>query len=253
MTRIKLFVRDLRSAVMFITILPAGKNAEFSPTGMIRCFPVVGMILGGLLVGIDLAASLLWTDSVVAVVDVLFLIAVTGAFHLDGLGDAADGLFSHRSKERALEIMKDSRTGMMGLVAIFAMLALKVAGIYAVKTTCPPFATLVILFMVPALSRGGMLFGIRFLSYGRKNTGTGHDLFEKKLPVQDFIFLVPVLVLGFLLGVKGLFIVLVFGVTVFLILAFYRIKMGCITGDMLGAMTEVAEAVLFLAAGAAIL
>ncbi len=253
MTQINLFVRDLRSAIMFITILPAGRDAEFSATGMIRCFPVVGMILGGLLAAMDRTASLFWTDPVVALVDVLFLVAVTGAFHLDGLGDAADGIFSHRSRERALEIMKDSRTGMMGLVAIFAMLSLKVAGIYAVKTSCPPFASLVILLMVPALSRGGMLFGIRFLSYGRKNTGTGHDLFEKKLPVKDFMFLVPALVLAFFLGVKGLLMVLAFGLTVFLILVFYKIKMGCITGDMLGAMTEVSEAVLFLAAGAAIL
>ncbi len=252
MTQISTFIRDLRSAVMFITILPAGKGSEFSATGMIRFFPVVGMILGALLVGIDRVASMFWTTPVVALMDVLFLVAVTGAFHLDGLGDAADGLFSHRSRERALEIMKDSRTGMMGLVAIFCMLSLKVAGIYAVKTACPPFSTILILFLVPALSRAGMLFGIRFLNYGRKNTGTGHDLFEKPLPLKDFASLVLLVILAFLLGVKGVVLLLVFGATVFLLLGFYKIKMGCITGDMLGAMTEVTEAILFLTAGAAI-
>ncbi|MCP4117144.1 MAG: adenosylcobinamide-GDP ribazoletransferase [Desulfobacteraceae bacterium] len=253
MTQISAFMRDLRSAIMFITILPAGKGKEFSATGMIRFFPVVGMILGALLVVADQAASMFWTAPVVALLDVLFLVAVTGAFHLDGLGDAADGLFSHRSRERALEIMKDSRTGMMGLVAIFCMLALKVAGIYAVKTGCTPFSTILILFIVPALSRAGMLFGIRFLNYGRKNTGTGHDLFEKPLPFRDFASLFLLVILAFLLGVKGVVLLLVFGVTVFLILGFYKIKMGCITGDMLGAMTEVTEAVLFLTAGATLL
>jgi adenosylcobinamide-GDP ribazoletransferase len=238
---------------MFITIIPAGKSVRFSPLGMIRCFPVVGLILGGMLVAVDSAASLLWTESVVAIIDLLFLMVVTGAFHLDGLGDAADGLFSHRSRERALEIMKDSSTGMMGLVAIFAILAVKAAGLYAVKTECSPSAAMVILFIVPALSRGSMLFGIRFLTYGRKNTGTGHDLFEKKLPRRDFIWLVPVILMALLLGVKGAILVLVFGVTVALILYFYKVKMGCITGDMLGAMTEVTEAVLLLAAGATIL
>lgn len=238
---------------MFITILPAGKDVRFSPLGMIRCFPVVGFILGAMLVGVDSVASLFWSDPVVVILDLLFLVAVTGAFHLDGLGDSADGLFSHRSRERSLEIMKDSSTGMMGLVAIFAILAVKAAGIYAVKTESPPFDTLVILFVVPALSRGGMLFGIRFLRYGRKNTGTGHDLFEKKLPGKDFIWLVPAFVLALFLGVKGIVLVLVFGVTVSLILYFYKVKMGCITGDMLGAMTEVTEAVLLLAAGASIL
>lgn len=238
---------------MFITILPAGRDVQFSPTGMIRCFPVVGMILGFLLMLVDRAASLFWTEPVVAVLDVLFLVTVTGAFHLDGLGDAADGLFSHRSRERALEIMKDSRTGMMGLVAIFSMLSLKVAGIYAVKTACPLFSTLLILFIVPALSRSGMLFGIKFLNYGRKDTGTGHDLFEKNLPIKDFFWVAIVVIISFFLGIKGVLLVLVFAITVFLILGFYKLKMGCITGDMLGAMTEVTEAVLFLAAGATIL
>lgn len=252
MTLIRSFAGDLRSALMFITILPAGKDVRFSPLGMIRCFPVVGLILGGLLAALDCGASLLWSDPVVAILDMLFLVAVTGAFHLDGLGDAADGLFSHRSRERALEIMKDSSTGMMGLVAIIAILAVKTAGIYAVKTECSSSAALVFLFIVPALSRGGMLFGIRFLQYGRKNTGTGHDLFEKKLPGKDFIWLLPVIALALSLGIKGIVLVLVFGVTVGLILYYYKVKMGCITGDMLGAMTEVSEAVLFLAAGACV-
>lgn len=237
---------------MFITILPAGKEVRFSPLGMIRCFPVVGLILGAMLVAVDRGASLLWSDPVVAILDMLFLVAVTGAFHLDGLGDAADGLFSHRSRERALEIMKDSSTGMMGLVAIIAILAVKAAGIYAVKAECSPSATLAILLIVPALSRGSMLFGIRFLQYGRKNTGTGHDLFGKKLPVKDFVWLLSVIVMALLLGIKGIALVLVFGVTVGLLLCFYKVKMGCITGDMLGAMTEVTEAVLFLAAGACV-
>lgn len=238
---------------MFITILPAGKDCRFSPLGMIRYFPVVGLILGAMLVLIDSVASLIWTDPVVAIIDLLFLVIITGAFHLDGLGDAADGLFSHRSRERALEIMKDSSTGMMGLVAVVAILAVKAVGIYAVKTECSSSATMVILFIVPALSRGSMLFGIRFLKYGRKNTGTGHDLFEKKLPRRDFIWLLPAIAMALLLGIKGLFLLLVFGVTVALILYFYKVKMGSITGDMLGAMTEVTEAVLFIAAGASIL
>jgi len=247
------WLRDLRSAIMFITILPGGKGAEFSPTGMIRFFPVVGMILGGLLAATDRVASMFWTAPVVAVIDVFFLVLITGAFHLDGLGDAADGLFSHRSRERALEIMKDSRTGMMGLVAIVSMLSIKAMGIYAVKTACTPFSTMLILFIVPGFARAGMLFGIRFLAYGRKNTGTGHDLFEKTLPMKDFAALVLLVFLAFFLGVKGVVLVLVFGITLFLLLYFYKVKMDCITGDMLGAMTEVTEAILFLTAGAAIL
>ncbi len=114
----KTFLTEFRTAILFITILPAGKNVAYSPMGMIKFFPIVGLILGSILVGFDLLASSLWPPLVVSVLDVFLLILLTGAFHLDGLGDTADGMFSHRPKERVMEIMKDSRTGMMGLVAV---------------------------------------------------------------------------------------------------------------------------------------
>ena len=243
---------DLRSAIMFITILPAGKGNTFSPTGMIRFFPVVGLMAGVLLALVDAMASHLWPPAVVALVDVLVLVGVTGAFHLDGLGDAADGLFSHRSRERALEIMKDSRTGMMGLVTIFCVLSLKIAGIYAAKTVCTGWQLALLLIIVPAYARGGMLFGIRYLKYGRENSGTGHDLFEKRLPLKDFIWLGIPVFCSLFLGGRGVVLNLIFAAAVFLMLWFYRKKMGCITGDMLGAMTEVTEALLFLGAGMSI-
>ncbi len=258
----KSFIIDLRSAILFITILPAGKNIAYSPMGMIKCFPIVGLILGGLLLAFDWAASFFWSPAVVAVIDVVFLVVITGAFHLDGLGDAADGLFSHRPKERVLEIMKDSSTGMMGLVAIFCILLLKIAGIYALKTgdqISLPFMpqgisqTGFLLLIVPAFSRATMLFGIRFLDYGRKNTGTGLDLFEKPIGIKDFFFVVILVVISVLLGYKGLVLNLVFILSMVAILGFYKIKLNCITGDMLGAMTEATEAILFLAVGATLI
>ena len=249
----KSFFTDLKSAILFITILPAGKNVAYSPLGMIKFFPVVGLILGGLLLIFDMSISYLWSPAVAAVLDVVFLVVVTGAFHLDGLGDAADGLFSHRSKERALEIMKDSRTGMMGLVAIFCILAVKTAGIYSVKTSAGHFQTLALLLIIPSYSRSSMLFGIRFLNYGRKETGTGLDLFEKGIGLTDFFFVLIPLVISLFLGYKGLVLNFVFLGTLLLVLGFYKKKLNCITGDMLGAMNEIMEAVLFLAAGALIL
>ncbi len=246
------FLSDLRSAIMFISIIPAGKNVKFSPMGIIRFFPVVGLIIGVMLAGLDRIFSLFWQNPVVSVLDVLFLVAITGAFHLDGLGDSADGLFSHRPRQRALEIMKDSRTGMMGLVAIFCCLAIKIAGIYSIKTSCTSFETIMVFLIIPSYARAGMIFGIKYLKYGRKNTGTGHDFFEKPLDLKAFIWIIIPIVLSLFLGIKGVIITFVFFVSLTLILWFYKIKMDCITGDMLGAMTEITEAVLFLIAGAAL-
>lgn len=241
---------QLKSAILFITILPAGKNVAYSPLGMIKFFPVVGLILGFMLSIFDQCITPFWPPLVVAVLDVVFLVIVTGAFHLDGLGDAADGLFSHRPRQRALEIMKDSRTGMMGLVTIFCVLMIKIGGIYSLKTQETVFQILAWLLIIPAYSRSAMIFGIRFLEYGRKDRGTGLDLFEKAIGPKDFFFVLVPVVISLFLGYKGLILNLVFIGILILVLWFYKKKLNCITGDMLGALCELTEAVLLLAAGA---
>ncbi len=246
----KTLLTEFRSAILFITILPAGKNVAYSPMGMIKFFPIVGLILGSILIGFDLLASNLWPPLVVAVLDVFLLILLTGAFHLDGLGDTADGMFSHRPKERVMEIMKDSRTGMMGLVAVVTILALKVAGIYALKSQFDLNYVLLMLLIIPAYSRAAMIFGIRFMAYGRKGTGTGLDLFEKKLSSKEFLFFLIPVVLSLFLGYRGLVLNVVFILTLVLVLWFYQKKLNCITGDMLGALNEIMEAVLLLGCSA---
>lgn len=243
------FFADLRACMAFITILPTGKNPVYSPLGMIRFFPVVGLIIGALLVIIDCLASLVWAAPAAALVDLIFLVAVTGAFHLDGLGDTADGIFSHRGREQALEIMKDSRTGMMGLVAVVLGLATKLAGIWSVKISCSPTQAMAILFLVPSFSRAAMIFGIKYLNYGRKGKGTGKDLFDRPLNIKDFYLCLIPLGFSLCLGYKGLILISGFALGSVAILKFYKQKMNCITGDMLGAMAEVMEAWLFMAAG----
>lgn len=239
---------DFKSALQFITILPTGKNLHFSPSGMIRFFPVVGLLIGALLIAFDLIVSIFFYEGIVVLFDVLFLVAITGAFHLDGVGDTADGIFSHRSREKALLIMKDSRTGMMGLVAVVCILAVKFAGIYSVKVYCSGTTAMLFFLIIPAYARASIIFGIKYLKYGR-DSGTGHDFFTRKLEYKDFIwFLIPV-ILSVFIGYKFFIINAAFGLMVFVILCFYKEKMNCITGDMLGAMTEMIEALLFVVAG----
>ena len=105
----------LIAAIQFLTILPAGKAERYDPRNMIPYFPVVGIILGALVSAFDQAAMQLWSPPTAAVLDVVLLLVLTAGLHLDGLGDTADGLLGHRSREQALLIMKDSRIGMMGL------------------------------------------------------------------------------------------------------------------------------------------
>jgi adenosylcobinamide-GDP ribazoletransferase len=203
---------------------------------MIPYFPLVGLFLGLLTALFDQFATALWSRPVASLLDILFLAVLTGAFHLDGLGDSADGLLGQRSKEKALTIMKDSRLGTMGLVAIVFGLALKWAGIAGLDAN-----RALLLIVVPAYARSGMLFGMRFLEYGRPDGGTGLDFFKNRLEWTA----APV-VLSLFLGWTAVWLNLSFVVLTAVLIWYYKRRVGCITGDMLGAMAEILESGLFL-------
>ena len=234
-------MKSLIAAIQFLTILPLGKPKIFDPKGMIPFFPIVGLILGGLVLIFDRAAMRLWSEPVVAMLDVILLVVLTGAFHLDGLADTADGLLGHRAKDEALAVMKDSRIGVMGLVAVICALVIKGAGIASLDVHRS-----LLLVIIPAYARGSILFGIRFLKYGRPEGGTGHDLFSDSLKISAFWGLLIPVALSFLLGWRGVLLNLTFIIITAVILLYYKKRIGCITGDMLGAITEVLESTLFL-------
>ena len=234
-------MRNLISAIQFITILPVGKPRPFDPPKMMPFFPVVGILLGLLVAIFDRLAVIFWNEPVVALLDVILLAIVTGAFHLDGLGDTADGLLGVRPRDKALTIMKDSRIGAMGLVAVVFGLALKWGGIAGLDVNRS-----LLLIIIPAYARSGVLFGIRFLEYGRPDGGTGLEFFKEKLKPAAFWGLSFPVGLSLFLGLKALWLNLFFMIITSTILYYYKKKMGCITGDMLGAMIELSEAGLFL-------
>ena len=208
---------------------------------MVPYFPLVGIVLGGLAALFDFAAVRLWGHPVASLLDVIFLALLTGAFHIDGLGDSADGLLGQRPKQKILEIMKDSRLGTMGLVAIVVCLSIKWAGISGLDKN-----RAVLLIVIPALARGSMLFGIRFLAYGRPEGGTGIDFFKNKLKLPAFWGVLPPLLLTLLLGWQAIWLIVCFAAMTAGLIRYYKKRLGCITGDMLGAMTEIVEAGLFL-------
>lgn len=234
-------MRHFISAIQFITILPFGKPVPFDPRKMMPFFPAVGILLGIFVAIFDRIALQLWNEPAVALLDVILLATVTGAFHLDGLGDTADGLLGQRSREKALTIMKDSRIGAMGLVAVVFGLALKWSGIAGLDVNRS-----LLLVIVPAYARSSALFGIRFLEYGRPGGGTGVDFFKEKLELSAFWGLALPVGLSLFLGWQALWLYLCFAIITSTILFYYKKRMGCITGDMLGALIEVSEAGLFM-------
>ncbi len=235
-------MKYLVQAISFLSILPFHDDDAFSPAKALPWFPVVGLILGAVVSMLDGVLLWLWPKSVASVVDVVLLAGLSGAFHLDGLGDTADGLLGYRSRERALEIMKDSRVGAMGVVAITCCLILKWAGLAAVGTE-----RTLLLILIPALSRTTALIAMKTLPYGRQS-GTGKAFFGEPVPWVAWATGVLPMSACVVLGWRGLLLLGVYAASVLIVLGWYRKRMGCITGDMMGGLIEVCETALLLAA-----
>ncbi len=234
-------VRHLRSAIGFLTLLPVGDTGPFSARSTPPLFPVAGLFIGLLVAGFDWIARSLFPVSAASLLDVILLAIITGGLHLDGLADTADGLYGNRPREKALAIMKDSRVGAMGLIAVWCALSIKWAGIAGIG----PHRTLG-LIVIPALSRGAMLAGFYFLPYGRPEGGTGAAFYETPFTRSVFVWLAAPALIALLAGWRGLWLLAAWAGATAAILLYYRRRMGCVTGDMLGAMCEATESTLFL-------
>lgn len=122
--------RSLAAATGFLTRLPV-PHGEDRGAGELRAaaawFPLVGLAVVGLAVATRWALAAVWGPLVGTIVAVLAAVAVTGALHEDGMADTADGLWGGRDAPRRIEIMRDSRIGTYGVVALVALLGLRVA------------------------------------------------------------------------------------------------------------------------------
>ena len=235
------------SALSFLTILPAPKgNLPWKDGRQVMYFPLVGLLMGAMLWGMDHLLSLYFNEVIRSILDVLFLAVISGGLHLDGLADAADGLLSHRPREEMLRIMKDGRIGAMGTLALIFCLLLKCAGIYALEDE----SRWVWLLAAPALARSAQVAGLVFMDYARKEGGIANHFFQKGkyrfLAWTPLPFLPP-----FFLGMEtGLVALFSFILLTAALLLYFKDKIGGMTGDTLGAMSEILEtAVLVMACG----
>jgi adenosylcobinamide-GDP ribazoletransferase len=107
----------LRAAIRFLTVIPV-RGGDAPPGQAAAFFPLVGAILGAAGAGLFMLASTAFPISIAALATVAFWIAISGVLHEDGLADVADAVRAGRSRERVLAILKDSRIGTYGAVAI---------------------------------------------------------------------------------------------------------------------------------------
>ena len=163
-------MKQFFAAIRFLTILPlpGGANpGERVLGGALPFFPVVGLLIGAVIAGADWGLGRIFPIGVTSVFTVIFLIAVSGGLHIDGLADTADGFFSARPREGILAIMKDSRTGPMGVAAVVCVVALKIALIASVTG---PWRWWV-LMITPLAGRCALLVHLALLPYVRPEGG----------------------------------------------------------------------------------
>jgi adenosylcobinamide-GDP ribazoletransferase len=234
---------EVRLAAGFLTIIPVGSDSATAAevAASLGWFPLIGFILGAFLAGADYLLAFFISSAVRSILLVLALTAVSGAVHLDGLADTADALGAGRDRERALEILHDSRIGTFGTAAVFFVLALKVAALASATYSRP-----VALYLAPGIARWAMVAVPYRLAYLRER-GAGSALLgvegERNLRVASIVTLLAVLPAGLLLAIRGVIVAIILAL---ILRAFYGRWLGGITGDLIGAAGEIVEAVLLI-------
>jgi adenosylcobinamide-GDP ribazoletransferase len=241
---------EFAAAVQFLSILPVPGSAQLFEKDkvtrglVIGCeyFPLVGLLLALLLWLLVLVFAPFVPQLVLAALLVAALVMLTGGLHLDGLMDSCDGLFGGRTRERKLEIMRDSRVGSFGVLGAVCLLLLKFALFASLKVHALPF----VLMMTLPSARWAMVLALRVFPSARPS-GLGAAFHQavttERLLVAGIIALAIALVLGQLIG---LLVWMAATVTTLLLGFWITRSIGGLTGDSYGAIEEVVEVVALL-------
>lgn len=258
-------------ALQFFTRIPVtGRLAlwvGYSPE-MLRAssahFPGVGWLVGGwgALVTMGLLLALwpsAWASLAAAALGTAATAYVTGGFHEDGLADVADGLGGSAERERALDIMKDSRLGAYGAMALMLALLIKTALLALLGAQLPAWTVAAVLAGTHVLSRYCPLWLIRCLPH------VGDTARSKSKPLADRIdngallaataWALPALALlgwavSALASLAGL---LAAGLATLWLARWFARRLGGYTGDCLGAVQQVSEIAIYLALALAVM
>lgn len=237
-------------ALQFLTIIPLPFDTRCRKEDLGRattCFPLVGLTIGGLLVGLNWLIEPWLNRSLTAALLITALAAITGALHLDGLADVCDGLAARGSRERFLAVMKDSNVGAVGAVGLVLGLVLKWQALLAV----PAGMTWQALLLFPTLGRCAQVLVMGGAKHARQD-GLGAAFIQgmatRHLLAALFITVAACLLL---LPIKGMIALTAVFALSLVIKGYFRNRLGGLTGDIIGCSCELSEilALIVLSAG----
>lgn len=226
--------------IQFLTRIPVNISLPCEKDNFRKAsifFPVIGLVVGGIQwVVYKLLVNIIPIDAVIIIILIVGVI-VTGAIHIDGLGDTCDGFFAFKGSDRIIEIMKDSRIGTYACIAMVMDLLLKYT---LFSFIVPKFSVAII--AVPMISRCSVLF-LGFKGKTAKSTGTG-NFFIGNVGITQFIIglVITLGVLALLMTPRYIVILLIAALVLSLIFnLFCEKRIGGLTGDTLGANNELVE------------
>ena len=252
-------MNGLRSAVGFLTILPlAPPRASDAMASARGWFPLVGLLLGAVLVGIDLLftpLSLLFplADTAIyqrpafppllsAALIVVALAVLTRGLHLDGLMDSADALLGGFTRDRRLAILRDPNVGAFAVISLVCVMLIKVIAV----SELPPLGRVSALLLFPCLSRWAMLLAMELYPYVRRR-GLGTAFLRGRGRWQLALGLaVALLASAALAGIYGIALLAAASALAWGIGAWATRLLGGVTGDIYGAVNEIIETALLV-------
>ena len=233
------------TAIQFLTRLRVPVLHNFQPSWLnnaVAYFPAVGMLVGGISALVLVMAAVIWPYPIPAILAIFAGVIVTGALHEDGLADSVDGLAGGHNAEQRLAIMRDSRIGTFGAIAVLFALGLKVACL-AMFT---PFDGALTLLAAHTGARAASVVASAFTPY--VSTNSGGKIGPLVVPGRRLAVAVGLGIAGFL----GLPVMpaaaalLIAGLAAYFFLRFAVHALGGHTGDVLGATEQIFEVVVLL-------
>jgi adenosylcobinamide-GDP ribazoletransferase len=236
------------AALSFLTIIPVPHRREANPEEVGRSigyFPVVGVIIGLILAGLNWLLGRFLPLAVVNGLLIVSLVVISGALHLDGFVDTCDGIAGHKTVEDRWRIMHDSRAGAFGVVGAFLLLLVK----YVSLSSVPENLMMATLVLMPVVSRWTMVYAVFAYPYARPE-GLG-TVFKQGANWQRFA-IATIITLAIAIGLArlanvayfylaGLAIMLGIWIIIMAMATYLKRKFSGLTGDTYGAINEVAE------------
>ena len=244
-TTLKQRLWDVPAALVLLTRLPIPRLPDHvfaNGARAVWAYPLVGLILGLLVSVVAWFANALSLSAMMgAGLTLAALVLLTGAMHEDGLADTADGLWGGQDAKRRLEIMKDSRIGAYGVLALILAMGLRWLGLAGVSIAG--------LLAALVISRA-MMVPLMYALPNARDTGLSHSVGRPSIPEMLAGMLIAAACAIVLCGGAGLIALIIAGAVTAGIGAIAKTKIGGQTGDILGATQICTEIAVLITLGA---